>query len=178
MQSYGLFLFLSSSSWLDVVTDFQVIYPRYYSVTTQRRQLRRDRNRKRSKRRSIYCPIHGCYLDSVSPKYPLYTTKPEHLQQRGMGRRVALTVIAGFGTVPLTGEWLEAFWCDHCQETQWYHVRKTEANRYELVTAPVDLWQQASGVILPSGNPTVGEFTRRQARQTRFNGIKDFSRIG
>jgi hypothetical protein len=37
---------------------------------------------------------------------------------------------------------------------------------------------QASGVILPTGNPSVGEFTRRQARQTQFHGIKDFHRIG
>lgn len=139
-------------------------------------QLRR--NRKRSKRRAIHCPTHDCYLDSVSQKYPLHTTQPEHLQQRGMGRRLALTVIAGLGTVPLQGEWLEAFWCDHCQQTQWYHVRKTAANSYCLVLAPEDLWLQASGVIFPAGNPTVGEFTRRVARQTTFNGVKDFYRIG
>ncbi len=136
------------------------------------------RNRNRSKRRAIYCPTHDCYLDSVSQKYPLYTSQPEHLQQRGMGRRVALTVIAGLGTVPLQGEWLEAFWCDHCQQTQWYHVRKTAANSYCLALAPEDLWLQASGVIFPTGNPTVGEFTRRVARQTTFNGVKDFHRIG
>lgn len=136
------------------------------------------RNRNRSKRRAIYCPSHNCYLDSVSQKYPLHTTKPEHLQQRGMGRRQALTVVAELGTVPLQGEWLEAFWCDHCQQTQWYHVRKMAANGYALSLAPEDLWLQASGVIFPTGNPTVGEFTRRVARQTSFNGVKDFYRIG
>jgi hypothetical protein len=138
----------------------------------------RSRNRNRSKRRSIYCPTHGVYLDSVSQKYPLHTTLPEHLQQRGMGRRVALTVVASLGTVPLQGEWLEAFWCDRCQATQWYHVRKTAANQYALATVPEALWLQASGVILPSGNPTVGEFTRRQARQITFAGAKDFYRMG
>ncbi|MBW4459943.1 MAG: hypothetical protein KME47_06840 [Nodosilinea sp. WJT8-NPBG4] len=136
------------------------------------------RNRNRSRRRAIYCPSHSCYLDSVSQKYPLHTTKPEHLQQRGMGRRQALTVVAELGTVPLQGEWLEAFWCDHCQHTQWYHVRKTATNGYALSLASEDLWLQASGVIFPAGNPTVGEFTRRVAQQTRFNGVKDFHRIG
>ncbi|MEP0899444.1 hypothetical protein [Nodosilinea sp. FACHB-13] len=136
------------------------------------------RNRNRSRRRAIYCPSHSCYLDSVSQKYPLHTTKPEHLQQRGMGRKQALTVVAELGTVPLQGEWLEAFWCDHCQQTQWYHVRKTAANGYALSLAPEDLWLRASGVIFPAGNPTVGEFTRRVAQQTRFNGVKDFCRIG
>lgn len=138
----------------------------------------RSRNRNRSKRRNIFCPHHQYHLDSVSQKYPLHTTLPEHLQQRGMGRRTALTVIASLGTVPLQGEWLEAFWCDHCQQTQWYHVCKTAANSYSLVLAPEDLWLQASGVIFPAGNPTVGEFTRRVARQTTFNGVKDFHRIG
>ncbi|MBD2114425.1 MULTISPECIES: hypothetical protein [Cyanophyceae] len=136
------------------------------------------RNRSRSKRRAIYCPDHGTYLDSVSQKYPLYTTEPEHLQQRGLSRLRSLTVIAGYGTVPLTGEWLEAFWCDYCQETRWYHVHRTVANRYMVVAAPEHLWMQASGVILPTGNPSVSEFTRRQARQTQYQGIKDFRRIG
>lgn len=136
------------------------------------------RNRSRSKRRAIYCPEHGTYLDSVSQKYPLYTTEPEHLQQRGLSRLRSLTVIAGYGTVPLTGEWLEAFWCEHCQETRWYHVHRTAANHYILATSPEHLWSQASGVILPTGNPSVSEFTRRQARQTQYEGIKDFHRIG
>ena len=136
------------------------------------------RNRNRSKRRAIYCPSHNCYLYSVSQKHPLYTTKPEHLQQRGMGRRLALTVVAGLGTVPLQGEWLEAFWCDHCQQTQWYHVHKTAANDYTIMLASEDLWQQASGVISAAGNPTVGEFTRQMARQTSLYGVKDFYRIG
>ena len=138
----------------------------------------RSRNRNRSKRRSIVCPHHGGYLDSVSQKYPLFATKPEQLQQQGLSRRIALTLVASLGTVPLQGEWLEAFWCDRCQATQWYHVRKTGSNQYVLNTVPETLWMQATGVILPSGNPTVGEFTRRQARQTRFGGVKDFGRIG
>jgi len=138
----------------------------------------RHRNRNRSKRRAIYCPVHGVYLDSMSQKYPLYASKPEHLQQRGFGRRTALTLVASMGTVPIAGEWLEAFWCDHCQATQWYHVHKVGANAYTLTLAPESLWLQVTGVISPTGNPTVGEFTRRQARQTRFEGIKDFHRIG
>lgn len=138
----------------------------------------RSRNRNRSKRRSIFCPHHGEYLDSVSQKYSLFATKPEHLQNSGLSRRAALTLVASLGTVPLRGEWLEAFWCDRCQSTQWYHVRKTGPNQYLLSTVPEDLWLQAAGVILPTGNPTVGEFTRRQARQTTYGGIKDFGRIG
>jgi hypothetical protein len=118
------------------------------------------------------------YLDSVSQKYPLFTTEAEHLRQRGLSRQRSLTVIAGYGTVPLDGEWLEAFWCDHCQATRWYHIRKTDARHYTVQLASDTLWLQASGVIQPSGNPSVGEFTRRQARQTTYHGPKDFRRIG
>lgn len=64
-------------------------------------QRRCDRNRKRSKRRAIYCPIHGCYLDSVSQKYPLFADRPGQLQQRGIGRQTALFLVANKTAVPL-----------------------------------------------------------------------------
>ncbi|MCG8363047.1 MAG: hypothetical protein MJA27_06920 [Pseudanabaenales cyanobacterium] len=144
-----------------------------------------DRNRKRSKRRAIYCPIHQCYLDSASRKYSLFADKPEHLQQRGMKRLSALTLIQSCTAVPLTGEWLEAFWCQDCQARAWYHVRRYEnpqsrggAYGYELAPAPESLWRQASGVIQPGGNPSVGEFTRRSARNNSYQGVRGFSLIG
>ena len=140
-------------------------------------QRRCDRNRKRSKRRAIYCPIHGCYLDSVSQKYRLYADRASQLQQRGIGRKNALILVANKTAVPLEGEWLEAFWCDQCQQTKWYHVRKNDRT-YEVSLAPQELWEQATGVILPDGNPSVGEFTRRQSRMVRHQGIKDFKYMG
>lgn len=137
-------------------------------------QRRCDRNRKRSKRRSIRCPAHGNYLDSVSQKYSLFADRAGQLQQRGVSRRNALTLIATQTTVLLEGEWLEAFWCRECQRTEWYHVRKTGARVYELTVAPMELWQQAVGVVHPRGNPSVGEFTRRHARMGGYGGIKQF----
>jgi hypothetical protein len=135
---------------------------------------RRDRNRKRSKRRAIYCPTHQCHLDSASPKYPLFADTAGQLQQRGLSAKRSRLVISSLGTVPLQGEWLEAFWCDQCEETQWYHVSKVDDRNYTIRLAPRELWQQVPRVIQPEGNPTVGEFTRRQARMTKFNGVKDF----
>jgi hypothetical protein len=141
------------------------------------RKRRCDRNRKRSKRRAIYCPEHGCYLDSASKKYRLYAESAQDLTDRGVGRRTALLLFATATTVSLDGEWLECFWCDQCQETTWYHVIKTGEREYTISLAPRDLWQQAAGVITVNGNPTVSEFTRRQARATNFRGIKDFNII-
>jgi hypothetical protein len=138
-------------------------------------QKRCDRNRNRSKRRAIYCPIHGEYLHSVSQKYSLYADRAEHLQQRGMGRLTALMVVANHTTVSLDGEWLEAFWCNECQTRTWYYVRKTGDRTYEITPAPQELWQQVAGVIQANGNPSVSEFTRRQSRMIGFNGVKDFN---
>lgn len=141
-------------------------------------QRRCDRNRKRSKRRAIYCLIHGCHLDSVSQKYQLFADQAGQLQQRGMSRRSALMLVANQTTVPIDGEWLEAFWCEECQKTKWYHVRKTDERTYKIAVAPNELWQQVTGVIDAQGNPSVGEFTRRQSRTLAHGGIKDFQFVG
>ncbi|MDF5711730.1 MAG: hypothetical protein PUP90_29635 [Nostoc sp. S4] len=132
-----------------------------------------NQNRKRSKRRAIYCPIHGCYLHSVSQKYKLYADRVEQLQQRGVGRQNALILVATKTAIPLEAEWLEEFWCDRCQQTKWYHVKKYNRS-YEVAIAPSQLWQQVSGVIHPHGNPSVGEFTKRQARIIGYSCTKDF----
>ncbi|MBD2493021.1 hypothetical protein [Nostoc sp. FACHB-280] len=137
-------------------------------------QRRCDRNRKRSKRRAIYCPIHSCYIDSSSQKYQIFADKPGQLQQRGISRRNALMLVASQTAVLIEGEWLEAFWCEQCQQTKWYHVQKSSDRTYKLSLAPQELWQQVTGVIHPSGNPSVGEFTRRQSRLLSYQGMKDF----
>lgn len=137
-------------------------------------KIEKRRNRKRAKRRAIYCPMHGCYIDSVSQKHRLYADKAEQLRERGMGRRASVRVMASYSTVPLTGEWLEAFWCEECQQNEWYWVTQLECRTYNLSKIPEYLWQQAQGVILPSGNPTVSEFTRRQSKRMNYYGAKDF----
>jgi hypothetical protein len=126
-------------------------------------QRRCDRNRNRSKRRAIYCPRHHQLLDSISAKYPLYADQAGQLQARGMGRKTAMVLIANLTTVPLAGEWLEEFWCQGCQSRQWYHVSKSE-NSYTLSVIPPELWQQVTGAIDPHGNPSVSEFSRKQAK--------------
>ncbi|MCX7593291.1 MAG: hypothetical protein N2235_05935 [Fischerella sp.] len=137
-------------------------------------QRRCDRNRKRSKRRAIYCPVHGCYLDSVSQKYPLFADRPGQLQQRGVGRQAALLLVGTKTAISLQGEWLEAFWCQQCQKTKWYHIKKRDSTGYDVSVASPELWQQAMGVIDPEGNPTVSEFTRRHARMVGTKTSRDF----
>ena len=105
------------------------------------------RNRRRSKRRAIFCPIHSCYIDSVSQKHPLYADTSQQLRERGISRKNAMMLIASRTTVPLTGEWLEAFWCEECQQNEWYWVKRSADGCYRLSSVPADLWERAQGVI-------------------------------
>ena len=135
------------------------------------------KKRSRSKRRNIYCPTHDCHLDSMSKKYYLFADRPEQLEARGINQLAARTLIKFHTTVSITGEWLEAFWCDRCQSTRWYYVCKTSDRSYEISLAPDELWQRVTGVVHPNGNPSVGEFTRREARVNQYQGMKAFNTI-
>lgn len=102
-----------------------------------------DRNRKRSKRRAIYCPIHQCYLQSVSRKFPLLAL---HQDDRSDPVQMITEAIAS-----VKEEWLEAFWCEECQESRWYHVKHKnfgnncthQAPIYEVVSLPFE-WEPQS----------------------------------
>ena len=134
--------------------------------------------RKRSQRRAIYCPIHQCYLDSVSPKYKLFVDQARQLQQRGVNHRNARMLITNQTTVALSDEWIEAFWCEQCQTTEWLHVHKLSAREYQISRVAPSLWQQVMGVVDPRGNASVSEFTRRQSRMVGYGGVKDFRFMG
>jgi len=152
----------------------------YVSMNEVKLLRRCDRNRKRSKRRAIYCPVHGCYLHSVSQKHKLFASHAGQLQKKGIGRQNALILIASQTAVLLEDEWLEAFWCDECQQTQWYHVKKVGKSShckekqnvgrtsYSISVAPPYLWEQAIGVDETRGNPSVSEYTRRHARMVSY----------
>lgn len=136
------------------------LYGMFLSMIEVKLHKRCDQNRKRSKRRSIYCPIDGCYLHSVSQKYSLFANV-DLLKQKKVSRKN--TNLAPESTVNLKGEWLEAFWCDRCQKTQWYHVQKLNDSTYKVSVATAQIWQQAVGVAHTEGNPSVSEFTRKNA---------------
>jgi hypothetical protein len=104
----------------------------------------------------------------------LFADRPEQLQQRGITKRYALMLIGSLTAVPLEGEWVEFFWCEQCQQAKWYHIRSREDRSFEVKLAPRDLWQYVAGAIDPNGNPSVGEFTRRNSRLLGDNFIKNF----
>jgi hypothetical protein len=136
------------------------------------------RNRKRSQRRKILCPIHGTYLESASQKYPMFADTADQLQSRGVSPRSARLLMAGRTTIALDGEWLESFWCEHCQQTEWYYVKKLGDRDYEVTVAPQELWQQVHGVIDQRGNPSVSQFTLDASRMVGYQGLKQFRFVG
>lgn len=129
--------------------------------------LRRcDRSRRRSKPggRRLQCPKHSCPLQSLHQKHPLFARTVHQLRQSGMGLSKAAVLLSDRTVVPLANEWLEAFWCQECMATSWYHVKKS-GNTYHLLPASRSIWSQACGVIDVRGHITASEFTLRQARR-------------
>lgn len=138
--------------------------------------IARPRKRKRSKRRELLCPRHPEQkLYSVSAKYHLYVTEVCQLMLRGLSKRRSDELLAAFNRVlPLNGEWLECFWCDQCECSSWWHVKRLDPQDYTLSPIPRELWEQATGVIRAEGNPTVSDFSRRQARATGVTGLRQY----
>jgi hypothetical protein len=142
---------------------------------------RAKRNRNRSKRRQILCPMHGCHMDSVSSKHSIFGDRVEHLQEAGFNRHLAAMLMSEHTTISIPGEWLEKFWCIECDLAQWYRVKRHHrpdgggAAIYYVEIAAPELWQRVAGVHDPNGNPSVGEFTRTQAKATGM--VRDFKFI-
>ncbi|MFN5194651.1 MAG: hypothetical protein ACK5E6_09530 [Cyanobacteriota bacterium] len=132
--------------------------------------------RRRPRRRELFCPLHPEHrLYSVSPKHHLYLTDAGQLVIRGLRRSRAAEVMQAYRhVVPLNDEWLEAFWCDGCATTTWWHVKRHDRLEYSLQVVSRELWENATGVIRPEGNPTVSQFTRRQARATGITGLRQY----
>ena len=138
------------------------------------------RNRSRSQRRAIFCLIHGCYIDSVSQKYSLFADHIQQLQDRGISKRHASLLLSDRTTVSLTGEWVESFWCDRCQKTEWYHIKRStilgkSQSQYDVLSVSPEVWQHVTGVMDVHGNPSVSAFTLRHSRMMQSSSIKDFA---
>ena len=139
----------------------------------------RSRPRRRARRRELHCPLHPEQkIFSVSPKHHLYATDVGQLMLRGLSKRRADELLAAYRRVlPLTNEWIECFWCDDCACTTWWHVQRHDRHDYSLNKVPRELWEQATGVIRVEGNPTVSQFSRRQARASGVHGMRQYRYI-
>lgn len=122
--------------------------------------------RQRPKRRQLVCPAHpeqriaGC-----GRKYFLHLLSAEELKQRGMPDKKARLVIQAYPVLVISSEWLEELYCPQCGSSRWHHVIRGNDGGLTLRWAERELWQQVAHVDPLRPNPTVSEYTRRQARR-------------
>jgi hypothetical protein len=123
------------------------------------------RRRQRSARRELFCPAHPEQrIEGNGRKYFLHLLTPEQLKQRGMGDKRARLVIQAYPVLVLSNEWLEELFCPHCGSSRWCHITKHSRVEHTVRWAPRELWEQVAHVDPVHPNPSVGEFSRRQAR--------------
>ena len=95
--------------------------------------------------------------------------QPEQLRQRGISARKAQLILNAYPVLVLSNEWLEELFCPKCGSSRWCHVIKHDAVLHTVRWAPRDVWEQVAHVDPTAANPTVSEYTRRNARR---NAIK------
>lgn len=84
-----------------------------------------------------------------------------------MGKQATRRILETHSEVVLRNHWLEAFWCEECQDVKWYYIYKNDRT-YRVSTPPNDIWRRVVGVGYPRGNPSVSEFTLRQSRNPGY----------
>ncbi len=104
-------------------------------------------------------------LTGSGRKYFLHLLRPEELRQRGLSDKRAKLVIQAYPVLVLSNEWLEELWCPDCDQSRWCHVTRHDRARHTVRWAPPQLWQQVAHVDPVGANPSVSEFSRREARR-------------
>ena len=124
------------------------------------------RRKRRPKRRQLFCPAHPEQrIEGNGQKYFLHLLSPEQLQQRGMAAKKAQLIINAYPVLVLSNEWIEELYCPKCGSSHWCHVIKNDSITHTVRWAPRELWEQVAHVDPTAANPTVSEYTRRNARR-------------
>ena len=98
-------------------------------------------------------------------KYYLHLLQPEQLILRGIPAKKARLIINAFPVFVLSHEWLESLYCPKCGQSHWCYVIKNDRVRHTVQWAPRELWEQVAHVDPSAANPTVSDYTRREARR-------------
>ena len=104
-------------------------------------------------------------IEGNGKKYYLHLLQPEQLEQRGISAKKAQLIINAYPVLVLSNEWLEELFCPECGTSRWCHVIKHDRIEHTVRWAPRELWEQVAHVDPSVANPTVSEYTRREARR-------------
>ena len=133
---------------------------------------------RRPQRRQLFCPAHPEQrIEGNGKKYFLHLLTAEQLQARGMPDKKARLVIQAYPVLVLSNEWLEELFCPTCGTSCWCHVTRHNRVEHTVRWAPRDLWEQVAHVDPMVANPSVSEYSRREAsrlNQKRRDGKRFF----
>jgi hypothetical protein len=125
-----------------------------------------SRSKRRSRRRELRCPAHAdVKLSGNGKKYFLHLLSAEQLQARGMKATKARLVIQAYPVLVLSNEWLEELFCPACGCNRWCHVIQHDRVEHTVRWAPRELWEHVAHVDPVQANPTVSQYSRREARR-------------
>ncbi len=82
-----------------------------------------------------------------------------------MKAKKAQLIIHAYPVLVLSNERLEELFCPICGHSRWCHVTKHDTIVHTVRWAPRELWKQEAHVDPTAANPTVSEYTRRNARR-------------
>ena len=133
---------------------------------------------RRPQRRQLFCPAHPEQrIEGNGKKYFLHLLTAEQLQARGMPDKKARLVIQAYPVLVLSNEWLEELFCPACGTSSWCHVTRHDRVEHTVRWAPRALWEQVAHVDPVVANPSVSEYSRREAsrlNQRRRDGKRFF----
>ena len=133
-----------------------------HQIKTSTKRTRRIKNRR------FYCSIHKEQLiEGTGKKYFLHLLTPEELCERGFPNKKARLIINAYPVYVLSTEWLEQLYCPKCSANRWYHITKDDPYSFSIRLAKRDLWKQVAHVDPASSNPSVSQYSLRQASRHR-----------
>ena len=128
------------------------------------------RKQRCSRKRGVRCPNHPDQLIAGGGRgYFLHLLSAEELSQRGMPAAKAKLVINAYPAYTLSNEWMEELFCPKCGLARWCHVLRHDRGDHTVRWAPRELWEQVAHVDPLRANPSMSDFSRREARRANSN---------
>ena len=127
-----------------------------------------NRRNRRPKHRELFCPAHPEQrIEGNGKKYFLHLISSQELHQRGFTAKWAQMIIHAYPVLVLSNEWLEELYCPKYGRLQWCHINKHDRVLHTVRWAPRELWEKVAHVDPVVANPSVSQYTRREARRNR-----------